>query len=156
MEGAGRSKKGWSGRRDSNPRPRPWQGRALPLSYTRIRATAATGPLSACYAKCALALQQPIRPRVGQISLVSATVSDLSRGVHTDLRRSGTRHRATERAEPGGKGGLQRSLLLVALGWLAIEGRPPLDKGAVTVDHRRELDRRLKIGHRAIDLADKA
>ena len=26
-----------SGRRDSNPRPRPWQGRALPLSYTRIR-----------------------------------------------------------------------------------------------------------------------
>ena len=30
--------KTWSGRRDSNPRPRPWQGRALPLSYTRIRA----------------------------------------------------------------------------------------------------------------------
>ena len=30
-------KKFWSGRRDSNPRPRPWQGRALPLSYTRIR-----------------------------------------------------------------------------------------------------------------------
>ena len=29
--------KTWSGRRDSNPRPRPWQGRALPLSYTRIR-----------------------------------------------------------------------------------------------------------------------
>jgi hypothetical protein len=29
----------WSGRRDSNPRPRPWQGRALPLSYTRIRET---------------------------------------------------------------------------------------------------------------------
>jgi hypothetical protein len=25
----------WSGRRDSNPRPRPWQGRALPLSYAR-------------------------------------------------------------------------------------------------------------------------
>jgi hypothetical protein len=31
------SKNPWSGRRDSNPRPRPWQGRALPLSYTRIR-----------------------------------------------------------------------------------------------------------------------
>src|SRR5580704_7287773 len=31
------AKKFWSGRRDSNPRPRPWQGRALPLSYTRIR-----------------------------------------------------------------------------------------------------------------------
>ena len=25
----------WSGRRDSNSRPRPWQGRALPLSYFR-------------------------------------------------------------------------------------------------------------------------
>ncbi len=32
-----RSSEDWSGRRDSNPRPRPWQGRALPLSYTRIR-----------------------------------------------------------------------------------------------------------------------
>src|SRR6202048_2942030 len=30
-------KSSWSGRRDSNPRPRPWQGRALPLSYTRIQ-----------------------------------------------------------------------------------------------------------------------
>ena len=27
----------WSGRGDSNPRPQPWQGCALPLSYTRIR-----------------------------------------------------------------------------------------------------------------------
>jgi hypothetical protein len=34
----------WSGRRDSNPRPRPWQGRALPLSYTRIRWAAAVSP----------------------------------------------------------------------------------------------------------------
>jgi hypothetical protein len=25
----------WSGRRDSNPRPQPWQGYALPLSYAR-------------------------------------------------------------------------------------------------------------------------
>src|SRR5260221_78270 len=29
------SKKIWSGRRGSNPRHRPWQGRALPLSYSR-------------------------------------------------------------------------------------------------------------------------
>src|SRR5579863_4726763 len=28
-------KKIWSGRRGSNPRHRPWQGRALPLSYSR-------------------------------------------------------------------------------------------------------------------------
>ncbi len=26
----------WSGRRGSNSRPRPWQGRALPLSYARV------------------------------------------------------------------------------------------------------------------------
>ena len=25
----------WSGRRDLNPRLRPWQGRTLPLSYSR-------------------------------------------------------------------------------------------------------------------------
>ena len=31
------SKRFWSGRRDSNPRPQPWQGCALPLSYARIR-----------------------------------------------------------------------------------------------------------------------
>ena len=30
----------WSGRRDSNPRPQPWQGCALPLSYARSRADA--------------------------------------------------------------------------------------------------------------------
>src|ERR1700745_1845399 len=33
----GPTKEKWSGRRDSNPRPQPWQGCALPLSYTRIR-----------------------------------------------------------------------------------------------------------------------
>ena len=26
----------WSGKRDSNPRHSPWQGDALPLSYSRI------------------------------------------------------------------------------------------------------------------------
>ena len=30
----------WSGRRDSNPRPQPWQGYALPLSYARVLASA--------------------------------------------------------------------------------------------------------------------
>ena len=29
---------GWSGKRDSNPRLRPWQGRTLPLSYSRSSA----------------------------------------------------------------------------------------------------------------------
>ena len=31
--------KNWSGKRDSNPRLRPWQGRTLPLSYSRPRTT---------------------------------------------------------------------------------------------------------------------
>ena len=33
--GAGLPAKLWSGRRDLNPRLRPWQGRTLPLSYSR-------------------------------------------------------------------------------------------------------------------------
>src|SRR5437667_6817768 len=32
----GSSVENWSGRRGSNPRHRPWQGRALPLSYSRL------------------------------------------------------------------------------------------------------------------------
>src|SRR6185436_10566668 len=34
----------WSGKRDLNPRPRPWQGRALPLSYSRVTRRILTGP----------------------------------------------------------------------------------------------------------------
>ena len=30
------TQKNWSGRRDSNSRPQPWQGCALPLSYARV------------------------------------------------------------------------------------------------------------------------
>src|SRR5579859_2910128 len=33
------SPSGWSGRWDLNPRPSPWQGDALPLSYSRTAAT---------------------------------------------------------------------------------------------------------------------
>ena len=35
----GYAAKEWSGKRDSNSRPSPWQGDALPLSYFRIMAT---------------------------------------------------------------------------------------------------------------------
>jgi hypothetical protein len=41
----------WSGKRDSNPRLRPWQGRTLPLSYSRPHPTRAPAPhcrLSRC------------------------------------------------------------------------------------------------------------
>jgi hypothetical protein len=34
MEEEGK-KENWSGKRDLNPRPSPWQGDALPLSYSR-------------------------------------------------------------------------------------------------------------------------
>lgn len=33
----------WSGRRDSNSRLQPWEGRTLPLSYTRSGSTGAGG-----------------------------------------------------------------------------------------------------------------
>ena len=36
--------KGWSGKRDSNPRLRPWQGRTLPLSYSRSNDQSTTRP----------------------------------------------------------------------------------------------------------------
>jgi hypothetical protein len=54
-------KKIWSGRRGSNPRPRPWQGRALPLSYTRIRLAAIARRQRQSYAKCGFRMQQPER-----------------------------------------------------------------------------------------------
>src|SRR5262249_18443651 len=66
----------WSGRRDSNPRPRPWQGRALPLSYprapmrTRWIAYRGEGDASACASSCAIGrlrrivagMAQPLTP----------------------------------------------------------------------------------------------
>src|SRR5690348_12876179 len=38
MRGTAEIPENWSGRRDSNPRPQPWQGCALPLSYARAPA----------------------------------------------------------------------------------------------------------------------
>ena len=41
----------WSGKRDSNPRLRPWQGRTLPLSYSRpasARPLLEHGPTAVC------------------------------------------------------------------------------------------------------------
>ncbi len=42
-EDKGKSRKNWSGKRDLNPRPSPWQGDALPLSYSRVRVTEEAG-----------------------------------------------------------------------------------------------------------------
>jgi hypothetical protein len=38
----------WSGRRDLNPRLRPWQGRTLPLSYSRSANLILSAPNSPC------------------------------------------------------------------------------------------------------------
>jgi hypothetical protein len=49
----------WSGRWDSNPRPQPWQGCALPLSYTRIRKRVRRPRPQPSYAKERQAWQPP-------------------------------------------------------------------------------------------------
>src|ERR1039457_4690619 len=52
----GRPSRNWSGRRDLNPRLRPWQGRTLPLSYSRPLA-------NSFYSTCAFGDNAP-HPRV--------------------------------------------------------------------------------------------
>ena len=44
-DAAARLKIFWSGRRDLNPRLRPWQGRTLPLSYSRSATSIINKPL---------------------------------------------------------------------------------------------------------------
>src|SRR4051794_8136792 len=41
----------WSGRWDSNPRPQPWQGCALPLSYARLTCRARPGEVASVIAQ---------------------------------------------------------------------------------------------------------
>ena len=45
----------WSGRRDSNPRPPPWQGGVLPLNYFRIK-----NSFAILKEGCGLVLQKPL------------------------------------------------------------------------------------------------
>ena len=55
-----RASRKWSGRRDSNPRPQPWQGCALPLSYARSASgTGRPGPGKAAAASMGLPARQP-------------------------------------------------------------------------------------------------
>jgi hypothetical protein len=68
----------WSGRRDSNPRPRPWQGRALPLSYTRIRDAGGDGAPSTGRAmpNAAPECNSPrIGPEIGRIAALSGVLA---------------------------------------------------------------------------------
>ena len=59
--------KEWSGKRDSNPRLRPWQGRTLPLSYSRV--TGRRAPLEAAHhsSRPAIVPQRP-SPNQGNAS----------------------------------------------------------------------------------------
>ena len=59
---------GWSGRRGSNPRPSPWQGDALPLSYFRNCTSAY--PL--------LCNATPLRVKLDRTALPRRAVSDAS------------------------------------------------------------------------------
>src|SRR5213594_2348591 len=54
----------WSGRRDSNPRPPPWQGGALPLSHFRSRYLIIRAPTSTA-TPLVTATQQPARVHAG-------------------------------------------------------------------------------------------
>ena len=113
----------WSGRRDSNPRPRPWQGRALPLSYTRIReidgATPATGramPNAAheCNSRSVVQtagiwVSHPRIARFGGRSQRSARKCTQN-GQDRQNRRAGTNRRPPWRVPPIAKSGFQRHL----------------------------------------------
>ena len=69
----------WSGKRDSNPRLRPWQGRTLPLSYSRsnLQRYHTVGPLSTiAHSDRANGPHQPplmARRRGGRARLLRAT-----------------------------------------------------------------------------------
>ena len=107
----GRRRK-WSGRRDSNPRPQPWQGCALPLSYTRVRVAAspprravlcrkrrpnASGP-RALFRRAATTAPHPASPRPARCDTKKRPTRSLR--ITPAFDRSVTR----ARRRPGGRG----------------------------------------------------
>jgi hypothetical protein len=128
------TRKIWSGRRGSNPRPRPWQGRALPLSYTRIRDDGDRSPATA-----ELCQMRPTNATASTRS-VSGQIADFLKNRHEsvpnhlgpeywrpkadlEVRRPRCRGaiRAIFRVSPAA------SRSVVAFAGVAIEGRPPFD-----------------------------
>src|SRR3954462_10879383 len=69
----------WSGRRDSNPRPRPWQGRALPLSYARAPIRPGSLPEGGGDRGFCVALQAPLSSSREQPLQVLAVLGFLDR-----------------------------------------------------------------------------
>ena len=80
----------WSGRRGSNPRPRPWQGRALPLSYTRIRDGGERAPSTADLCQM---------PNVNATVRMRSDAARISR-FHQQWLRIGPKHRRTGVCRP--------------------------------------------------------
>src|SRR5687768_13297292 len=60
--GGGQCGGDWSGKRDSNPRLRPWQGRTLPLSYSRSCRATATPKCSTGPSRARKTLEGPFHP----------------------------------------------------------------------------------------------
>jgi hypothetical protein len=131
-------KKFWSGRRDSNPRPRPWQGRALPLSYTRIReigddrSPATVRAMPNAHRECnslRVAFELARSPDIEAIAGKSArngprTVADLAGRGFREARRPAAQ-RTAERFEPFGEPAPKGPGQFFAARHIAIEDRPP-------------------------------
>jgi hypothetical protein len=146
------TQKFWSGRRDSNPRPRPWQGRALPLSYTRIReiggdhAPATGRAMPNAHRECnslRVVFERPNRPiserlRANQpeTACERSPTSPIAafgnpEGRLPSVLRSDSSHLPNQpRGGPGG---------FVTTGRVAIKGRPPFDEGPGAIDRGRSI-----------------
>src|SRR5580700_3164705 len=75
---AGSREKLWSGRRDLNPRLRPWQGRTLPLSYSRSASSIINDVLrwSNDYASAGCSVHGPLRIFLRAHQVAVAHVND--------------------------------------------------------------------------------
>src|SRR6185503_3577869 len=93
----------WSGKRDSNPRPRPWQGRALPTELFPQSARTDEGE----YAKGIRPSTAPPARRLDAERVAVVGHPDRSRGVLEDLEDVEAAHAVKER--PLGEVGQRRS-----------------------------------------------
>src|SRR5687768_3449234 len=115
----------WSGRRDSNPRPQPWQGCALPAEpRPRRAATLPTGGATGKHRRrpsVTGVTSEKARPRP------AATPSGLSGSivVEAHMRSSTTNYRRTRRAAIGTLGALAVAFFAGTPGAPAQEGVKP-------------------------------
>jgi hypothetical protein len=81
----------WSGRRGSNPRHRPWQGRALPLSYSRSAYRIINNGTT--LQQCRLDVGAGVPPASGTAPCIRRSTSG---GMAAKLRRSSPRQHGRE------------------------------------------------------------